>query len=326
VNNTSSKFLLDQVQSGLYSQKELKQLIDITYNISVAFLKNSFKSKINYSLYSHDSIKDLALDTILPLFIKNNSGILGIKRALDNWTDPILDDNDADFFISKLIWKRADQTITNLLKERDPIFDKILKTLNLCISNNKIKKIRYFGTVYIVDEKITSLDGNLIKSEAFDKLPSILFSYKQITLFEKLFDYLKRNTEYIPAIPLNLLIKKIKEFHIGKNYYMLPSEENVDNTFIYKDIIESGLNTIKERIETFYIPNSRLNKEDAEIIMASFSDMTNDILCSGFTGSLYDYLKFRNNSITTEQFYKNYHSIMNNLLKNFRNRISELVD
>lgn len=326
MKNISPKLLLQKIQSNTITQRELKSLIEISYNIAYSFLKNFYKTKINFRSTNHDSIRDIAVDTIIPLFIRNNLGELGIKRSLENWDDSIQSDVDADYFLSKLIWKRADQTITNLLKERDPIFDKILKTLNMCISNNKIKKLRYFGTVYIVEEKTKILEGKLLNHESLDHFPIVLFGYKQIVLFEKLFVYIKKNTDFIPAIPLNILIKKIKEYHINKNHYLFSNKVKEDNTFIYRDIINNGLDLVKERIDTFYIPNSRLNKEDAELIMKSFSDMSKDILNGGFSGSLYDYLKFRKSSITSEQFYNDYHSIMNNLLKNFRNRISKLVE
>ena len=128
----SPYLLLQKINSNTISQRELKQLIEVSYHIASSFLNNSYKSKFSNLIDNQDAIRDLSIDTILPLFIRNNSGILGIKRALDNWNDPILNDADVNFFLSKIIWKRADQTVTKLLKEQDPIFCKILKTLNLC--------------------------------------------------------------------------------------------------------------------------------------------------------------------------------------------------
>lgn len=317
--------LIQKTKNETLTQAEINLLIEYSLKIAISFLKNNYKSKINHSLYYQDTLEDLAIDSIVPLFIKNNSGILGLKRSLENWSTPIDDEINAEFFISKIVWKRTDQTLTNLLKEKDPFFEKILKTLSLCVAKNDLKKLRYFGTVYIVQDNLTELNSNLIKYDSFKNIPSEIFGYKQIVLFDKLFEYIKTKTEYTPAIPLNLLVKRIKEFHIEKSKIEEIEFSTDDNSFIYDEIINTGLNSLQEKIDTFYIPNGRLSKDDSELLMASFEDITKDMLNGGMSGSLFDYLKFRKNTLTSEQFYNNYHTIMNNLLKNLKKTLTEFV-
>ncbi len=291
MKDNSILLLLKKIQRETITQAELKTIIEFCFNTSSSILHNYYRTKINKKNCSKEFIDDLAIDAIVPLFIKNSNEVLGIKRAMDKWDDQIIDDADAEFFLSRLVWKRTEQTITSMLKEQDPIFNKILKTLNICISNNSIKKIRYFGTVYVVESKTKTVEGNLLKSEDFHKIPNDLFGYKQVTLFDKLFDYIKNETNFSPAIPLNLLIRRIKEYYLTKHFQSKKNHDEQNNIFIYDDIVQMGLNSIKEQLETYYIPNSRLNENDAELIMLSFKNISEDLLNGGMAGSLYDYLK-----------------------------------
>ena len=316
-------FIISRIKNDTFTNKDISQLIDYCIKTAISFLRNNYKTRINSNLFSEESISDLAIDSIIPLVVKNNEGILGIKKSILTWDEEIKNEIDAQFFISKLIWKRADQTITKLLKEKDPFFEKIIKTLNFCISKNNIKKIRYFGTVYVVEENVKELPGNLIKFEDFSKIPVEFFGFKQIVLFEKLLEHIKTKTEYFPAIPLNLLVKRVKEFYLSSRQISISEYSYINNAFVYEDILKNELSSLQNRINTFYIPNSKLTKKDAELIMASFRDISKDMLNGGISGSLFDYLKNREESLTSEQFYSDYHSIMNCLFKNFKNRILE---
>ncbi|MFZ1289599.1 MAG: hypothetical protein WAR79_05900 [Melioribacteraceae bacterium] len=318
--------LIQKIKNETINLTEINLLVEYSSKIAISFLKTNYKSKINYRLYYQDTIEDIAIDSIVPLFIKNNSGVLGLKRSLENWTTPIDTEEESNFFLSKIIWKRTDQALTNSLKEKDPFFEKILKTLSLCVTKNNLRKLRYFGTVYIVQDNLAELDSNLIKYESFKNIPSEIFGFKQIVLFDKLFEYLKTKTEFTPAIPLNLLIKRIKEYHLEKSKIEEIEYTTEDNSFIYDEILKLGLNSIQEKIDTFYIPNERVTKDDAELLMTSFEDIAKDMLNGGMSGSLFDYLKFRKNTLTSEQFYKNYHTVMNNLLKNLKIKLVELIE
>ncbi len=318
---------LEKIQAGTISHAELNKLIEYNFKIAISFLKNYYKSKINHKAFYFLPLEDLAIDAIVPLFVKDKKGILGIKKTLSKWNDPIINESDAELFMSKLIWKSSDQAITQLLKENDPIFEKILKTLNTCIAQYNIKKIRYFGTVYIVEKNITEISGKILKYESFYKLPEDIFKYKQITLFEKIFEYLKNETDFTQAIPLNLLVRRIKEYHLtnhSENNYS--GNSHINNTFMYEEIVKVGLDHIQDKIDNFYIPNKKITGNDAELIMSTFKDISVDMLNGGMNGSLYDYFKYRKNDLSSEIFYSDYHPLLNNLLKKFKNKISTLVE
>ena len=50
---------------------------------------------------------------------------------MEKWNDSIDSEGSANYFLSRIIWRRVDQTVTKLYKENDPVFDKILKIENL---------------------------------------------------------------------------------------------------------------------------------------------------------------------------------------------------
>ena len=315
--------LLEKIENHNFCKKDLDQLIQYTYNISFSFLRKSFAKRLIPSFTDQHSFEDLAIDAIVPLFIKNKRGDLGIVKSLKNWNDPITNDMDAHFFLVKLVWKRTDQTITKYLKEIDPVFDKILKTLNLCIASNDIKKVRYFGSVYVTENHSTEITSNVPNNEFFNRIPTRLLANKQLLLFTKLFEYIKSETDFFPAIPLNLLVRKIKEMYVERYKDSLNNYTEQDQDFVYEALIQNEKNNIREKIETFYIPQKKITEKDAEYIMASFDDITEDLLNGGLNGSLYGYLKFRNNDLTSDEFYSKYHHIMNYLYKHLKGSLAK---
>jgi len=304
---------------------ELNFLIKHCYQVSYSILKVKFASKIKFEKDSTLTLEDIAMDAIVPLFVNNKNGVLGIKRSLENWNDSISNNVDAEYFLSKIIWKRAEQTVTKIIKERDPIFEKIHKTLSVCISSNNLKKVRYLGTVYVVESGTEKITGSIIHEEDIDLIPLRIFEYKQLELFNKLFEYIKQETNYFPAIPLNDIVKKIKFNYFQKYNNEFTSNHFIDNSFITNDIVDQGLKTLSEKLENFYVKKNIVSEEDAEKIMASFNDISLDIKHGGMHSSLFSYLKYRKKTLSKEDFYKNYHHIMNYLFNQFKLRVSQII-
>lgn len=319
------KVLVEKVKTDLYNRIELNSLIEKTYQIALSFLKANFKTKLQFLKSDNRNIEDIAMDSIIPLFIKTTNGKLGLQNSIDAWKEDLNSEVNASYFISKLIWKRVEQTVTNILKERDPIFNKILKTLNTCITNNNLRKERYFGTVIIQPEGSEEFYGQLISAEKFNRIPNKVFGLKQMELFNTLFSYLAEETNYSIAVPLNLLVQKVKDFYTYKyeakfdeSYYSCPE-------IIYKDIILDGLKSIEKKLELFYVAKNKLSNVESEMIISSFHDIAEDVMHGGMKGSLFLYLQHFNKSLTRETFYSKYHHIMNYLLSNFKSSIAENI-
>ncbi len=317
--------VLKNISKESLTTSELNYIIKYSFTIAKAIIKKSFSSKLYLNGNSDLTIDDIAMDSITQLFIKNSKNELGIKSALDNWNDKIDSTADANFFLHKIVWSRVEQTVTQIYKDRDPIFAKIHKTISVCIKNNNYKKLNHLGTVFIVEKNCKSISGNIIDDAVLDSIPENIFTLKQNKLFEALFNYIVEETEFFPAIPLNNLVKRIKKHHFIEYKKSHPFFTEREDNFYFDEIIESGLRSLSSKIETFYIAKEKLTEEEADMFMASFQDISKDLMSGGINSSLYSYLKYQKKSLTQEEFYSKYHHIMNYLLNDFKNNIAKLI-
>lgn len=319
------KNLFSKLNSTELNRDELNFLIKKSYQISISFLKSKFSSKLNFLSLNENGLNDLAMDAIVPLFVKNKDNILGILKALQKWNDPIETDSDADYFLSRIIWRRVDQSVTKLLKDRDPIFGKILKTVKVCIANNNYKQVRHFGTVFILKDNLpkTVIDGPVINEENFNRLPMEYFSYKQTKLFEIIFNHLENETVYCTAIPLNLLVKRIRNFHNTAIHEISETDVSYADKFSFNLIVEEALHSIKNKLHIDYVSKNKMTDDEAKMIYASFSNISEDLLHGGLNNSLFSYLKHNNPTITKKDFYSKYNNRMSYLLSLFKSNLAE---
>lgn len=299
------------------SRQELNNLIKKSYLISSAFLKSKYGSKLSVT---QKDLDDIAMDAIVPLFTVKNNGKIGLLNSLDKWKNEIELESDADFFLSSIIWRRVEQTVSKQLKENDPIFAKIIKTLNTCIKNNGLKKVRYFGTVLVVKKKFDDLNRKFIDEINFNLIPKDIFGLKQLALFERLFDYLEIETKFHAAIPLNLLVKSIKRYY-SSAYYDYNKNYNTEDQFYLAEIVSDALKDVKEKIDVYYVKNNKLSKSDAESLYNALGSISKDLLNGGIHDSLHVYLSDYIPTLTKDDFYQNYHPIMNYLLKRLKSNI-----
>lgn len=307
------------------SRSELNFLITFSYKISYSLLKAKYGQNIANITHESLSLEDIAMDAIIPLFVNNGNRKLGILNSLENWDSPLNNDADAEFFLSQIIWRRVEQTVTKFFKQKDPVFSKILKTLNACIKTNDFRKQRYFGTVYITNSKNLEINGRVIDDNEFNKLPQNLFKLRQAELFNSIFEYLLSETDYYPAIPLNSLVRRIKLYYLNHYSGIAVSETNDNFLFTYSDIVKEEIMLLKEKLHATYVVSGKLTEENAEKLYKSFQNISNDLLNGGVHSSLYDYLSDFDKNLTKEEFYSKYHHIMHYLLKQLKNNIAEKI-
>lgn len=318
--------ILDKLTTAEPTRNDLNYLIKKSYQISISFLRAKFQSKLSSLSIDAGGIEDLAMDAIVPLFVKNKENQLGIFWTLKNWNDPILSDEDANYFLSRIIWRRVDQSVTKLLKERDPVFAKILKTLNYCISNNEYCKTRYFGTIYVLKSSSNNvIDGPLINDKSFNLIPNNLFANKQVKLFENIFEYLAEKDIFYPAIPLNLLVLRIKNYYAIEAPNFNQHENSISDQIFLDSIVENALLGIKEKLYNDYVSKNKMSSEEAIMIYTSFTNISDDLLSGGMHGSLFSYLKHQNLSLTKELYYSKYNNKVSYLLSLFKNDLVEHI-
>ena len=317
--------ILNEVQFSNISRKNINFLISKSYRISNSFLQAKFKNNLKSLQNDILTIDDIAMTAIIPLFLKNEDGEMGIKSSISKWNDKLETESDCEFFLSRIIWRRVDQAVTKILKERDPFFEKILKTLNVCINTTELKKIRFFGTVLILENQFSKITKPVIDEDRFNLIPEKSFTFKQAELFLNIFDYLKTNTDFSPAIPLNLLVKRIKNSFLNEIYFQTGYSFNNIEEISLQEIVNNGLTDIKKKLDINYVSKNKIGQEDADFIYGAFNNISKDMLNGGMNDSLFSYLKDYNQSLTREIFYVKYHHIMNYLLTQFKNNISKNV-
>lgn len=317
--------ILLKIKEDRFTSLELHNLIKYTYSIAKSILRNNFINKLYLQKKDFLTVEDVAMDSITQLFVKNSNNELGIKKTLLNWNDNIDSEADADYFIHKLVWSRIEQTITKIIKDRDPIFSKIHKTLSICINKFNYNKINHLGTIYIVQDNNTNIQGTVIDEKFFDSIPESIFELKQNKLCDALFSIIVNESDNFPAIPFNDLIKRIKKHHFiqykNSQTFFSESEENIH----YGRIIENSIETLTTKIENFYVAKEKISGEEAELIKASFNDISKDLMNGGINSSLFSYLKYQKNTLTKDEFYSKYHHIMNYLFSEFKKNIAKQI-
>ena len=304
------------------NRTEINQLIDKSFQISIAFLKSKFSSQLPFLKDEFYTIEDIAMDAIIPLYINNKYGELGILRSLMKWNDKLESSSDAEYFLSRIIWRRVDQTVMKVFKQRDPIFDKILKSINVCIKNNNFIKVRYFGTVYVMQNRGSLITDEVISEESFNTISDDYFAIKHNDIFHKLFEHLIIETDYAPAIPLNQLVKRIKMYHASRLQSYQKSNTAADDSLTLDEIVDEGMSNLKRRLNDFYLTKNRISQEEFNSIYSAFNNISKDMLNGGIKCSLFKYLSDFQPSLSSDTFYSKYHHIMNYLLTGLKNNIA----
>ncbi len=314
--------ILKNLVNSKINQRELNLLIEKAYRISTAYLRSIYPRIYKITLNENIELEDVAIDAIAPLFIKNQDGQFGfLIKAFNSWKPEIKTEAAAAYFLNKIVAKRVEQHIASLLKESDPFFAKIFDSINYIIKRDNFKKINYLGKSFIVKLDCDEIDCEVIGIEEFEKLPLDLF-LDQKSLLNKLIDYLEINTEYYPAVPVNLLVHKLKVLN-AEVYIIKDSVENTAVKLEVDEVVNFGLKNAKEKLSGFYLRKNKLNPAEAKMLNDALADMAEDLKDGGLNPGLYDYLKTYKNNLTREFYQNNYHNILEYLLKVMRNTIAE---
>ncbi len=264
--------------------------------------------------------EDLAHDAVSPLFLKNTSGITVICNSYLKWNKKIEDDAEIDFFLHRVVWKSLEQRVASLYKETDPFFAKIIKTVSAGIDGLDYKKVYHFGTAYILRADLAEISGPVINQKEFNCFPSSLFLNRQKKLFDGLTSYIEKNTSYFPAIPLNLLVKRIKEINLSEELRL----ENADDFDLIElnDIINNAKHLIKEKIKNTYRAKGKLSEDETGKIVKIFEDISADLRNGGMHLNIMDYYEKVFGDTCAEIYYTRYQKILSYLYNIYREEIS----
>ena len=268
------------------------------------------------------TFEEAAISAITPLFCKDSDEqLLPIIKEFNSWHPPIKTEDDALYFLNKIISGRVEQQITHLLKEQDPFFAKILDSVNYLIKRGGYKKVSHFGKRYIVHSTCDDIKGKVIDQDSFEKLPSSLFQNRK-TFLADLLTYLENETDFFPAIPINSLVIRIRNLN-GITLPFLTNDFNFSSKFDIDEIVNLGLCHALKKLDDTYCTNGKLDKAESQSFKKALQDMAEDLKDGGVNRGLYDYLKQHISELEKTNYQNKYHNILEYLLKVMKNTIRE---
>ena len=305
------------------SSLEQRSLIDQCSRIALAILATKYK---NSQFPNRDlSAEDLASDAIIPLFLKTNpEDSIAIRKSLQNWNEPIDSDESAYFFLSRIIGNRIEQEISKKLKEADPFFGKILRSINYTIEKNNYAKATYFGVVHIIENSNGHITQKPPSAEFIEALPNNLFHGTNEKIIASVLNYLKSETDFFPAIPLNALIRRIKKYYSDEfSDYSSASEANLEDVINVQRVVNSGLEDAVNRLDQMYVSKGKLSKEEADNFKKALYDYVRDLSDGGVSRGLYQYLNQHMLTLSKKDFYEKYHQNFDYLIRLLKKSIAE---
>jgi hypothetical protein len=313
---------LEKLVDNNFSFREVNFIIESSYKIALHYL-NQVNLKIQkIILVDEVPFEDIAIDAIAPLFTRNEQNEFYIlKNTFRSWIPSVKTEEEALFLFNTIIANRVEQHITLLLKEADPFFAKIFESINYYFKKENLSKINYFGTVYIVENENLRINKNLIKPNDFDSLPGDLFINKKL-LFKNILIFLKENTEYFPAIPINSLVHKIKKINAA-NFIVDELTENPTDLVELEELVSLGLDSAKDKLNNFYVSKGKLSNEEADFFTKALADMADDLKNGGIKHGLFEYLDPYSKQLSRADYQLKYQNIIEYLLKIMKKTISE---
>ncbi len=317
--------ILNKLCKNDYIQTELNRFIEDIFIIAAGYTRYHFR-KIEQALHflgiSND---DFVVDAIEPLFRKDENGrFKALVEQFEKWQPPVTSEKDANFFLNKIIAGRVEQHVSVLLRESDPLYAKLLDSINYLIRTGKYKKVICLGITYIVKEDIQEVELPVITTEEFSGISSDLFSDNK-TIFDCLFNFLSSDEKYFPAIPLNGLIIRLKQLRVDAFYTSDSIAAEYKNLEI-SEAIEISLQFIKSKLVLSYLEKGKLCEEECQSLIAGLKDMVNDLRDGGINPGLYEYLKPHFNSLSKQVYLEKYHNIFEYMAKTLKSKlVSEMV-
>lgn len=303
------------------SQSEICFFYTLCYNIALTTIRLKYSHERKIFIGSDLTCENLAADALTPLFFKRSPGEpIGLLKSLLQWKRPVVNEEEANFFINKVVWNRVAQFMTKMLKDSDPTFNRIHRSIKYFIGKNNYNIITYFGTNYITLPSHGTISGRIICNNEFDNLPNYLFYGKNGEILVSVFDFLKNHTDFFPALPLNLLVKRIKLVNGDELLFNSPviKEPRYEEEMDINNLVEDSLKKVYHDLDQIEFKNSEAEENIKTAYKLALKDISKDLMNGGVQRGLYHYFKLYLKNLEKDDFYKNYYYLMNIFLDQLR--------
>lgn len=316
--------ILQSICENKSSRSEVNNLIELAHTYAYTYLKYRYKN-LNRVLMAEDlTLQELAIDAIAPLFERNEEGeFIRLTKAFIEWEPKIETEDQATFFLNKLVAKSTEKYAAELLRQSDPFFSKILDSLNYVIGKNKYLKKQIIGTTYIIENENLVKIGALPDSKFINELPIELFNDNKNAV-SKIFDYIKSNTDKTPAIPLNTLVLKIKQVTVT-NFIFIDSTSNGNESEI-DSIVNKALDITLTKMQETYVNKGKLEIAEAKGIKKAIESIVYDMRDGGINPGLHKYFLEQFSELTFEDYESRYQNIFEYLFKVLKKEIADQLN
>lgn len=305
---------LRMLDSNSLTQPELNHFTKFCCSVSFSCVNRRRKSLSKLTDKHSITLYDIATNALIPLFSRNESDELYVlKNAFRNWQPAIKTQTDAIAFLNKIIDHRVEQQISSLLKEDDPLFAKILTYVLYMAKKKGLIKKNINGTVHLKENKGKEITGSTIDSTSFQLLPVRLFLSEE-NMFDDILSYLKTETSFSQAIPLNQLVQRLKSFRQNEFDYM-DRNANILSELAINDIVKLGLQEAINKLELTYIKKKKLSRTEGNIFRKTLTDLAEDIKEGGIHPGFYEYISLHMKNLSKEKYREDYQYILEYLYK-----------
>lgn len=311
-----------QNSASSVSQSQINNAIEGAYRIAVKYLQ-LHRLSISKLINGEDlTLQELAMDSIVGLFInEKDNEVMPIIQSFNKWQPCISSEEDCLYFLNKVVASRVEQHIYKLFKEKDPFFSKLLDSVNYLIRTNGFYKFHFLGKTFLSETELEKFEKCFISTDEFEKIPSELFKERK-SLLSNLITYLKNETEFNLAIPLNDLIIRLK--HVNSSEYLLDEYTSSEfNKIEINEMLEKGFRSAIEKLMYSYVDKGKLDREELNAFRSALKEMAIDLSDGGINPGLYKYLSAYIPGLTEEDYKNKYHNILEYLLKVMKNNIAE---
>jgi hypothetical protein len=316
---------LNNIRFGKATRSEINHIIELSHNYACTYLKYRYKN-LNTVLLAEDvTIKELGIDAIAPLFERDENGLfIKLIKAFNEWNPKIESEEQAVFFINKIVAKSVEKYVSNLLRESDPFFSKILDSVKYLIEKNGYGKKQILGTTYIVDYKESVEEWsieikNLPDRNFIEELPFSVFNSAQ-NVVSKIFEFIKTETENAPAIPLNALVIKLKQVSASSYIY---KDSVTENNSEVNSIVEKAVEKTFYKLQESYIDKNKIVRSEGEQIKKAIEKIAFDMQDGGINVGLHKYLMEQMTNLSFDEYKIRYQNTFEYLYKTLKNGIAE---
>lgn len=313
--------IFKSITENKHSRSEVNHLIELAHSFAYYYLKYRYKNLSKVLMAEDLTMQELAIDAIAPLFERDETGMfIKLIKPFDEWNPKIETEEQATFFLNRLVAKSTEKYASELLRQSDPFFSKILDSINYLIEKNNYLKKQIIGTTYIVENENLVKIGALPDSKFINELPIELFNDNKNAV-SKIFDYIKANTDKTPAIPLNALVMKIKQV-TASNFIFIDSTSNGNESEI-DSIVNKALYITFTKMQETYISKGKLELIEAEGIKKAIESIVFDMRDGGINPGLHKYFLEQFSELKFEDYRDRYQNIFEYLFKVLKKEIAE---